>query len=291
MNSSEALIMEPAKRSNARKVMIIGAGPAGLTAACVLSKAGVESIVLEKDRLVGGISRTVNYRDYYFDIGGHRFFTKVKAVDDMWKDLLGADLLRRKRLSRIYYNKKYFSYPIRPFNALFSLGIWNSAVVLLSFLYAQIFPWRNEETFEHWVVNRFGDRLYKTFFKTYTQKVWGMPCNEIHAQWAAQRIKGLSLLTALRSALIRSKNNSNGIKTLIAEFDYPKFGPGMMWQTAANIVQENGSQVCLGAEVVGILWSGSRVTALEVKRNGQVELIHGTDFVSSMPLREAHGKV
>jgi protoporphyrinogen oxidase len=282
--------MESAKRSNARKVIIVGAGPAGLTAAYVLSKTGVESVVLEKDRLVGGISRTVNYRDYYFDIGGHRFFTKVKAVDDMWKELLGADLLRRKRLSRIYFNKKYFSYPLRPFNALFSLGIWNSFVVLLSFLYAQIFPWRNEETFEHWVVNRFGDRLYKTFFKTYTEKVWGMPCNEIRAEWAAQRIKGLSLLTALRNALIRSKNNSKNIKTLIEEFDYPKFGPGMMWQTAANILQENGSQVCLGAEVVGILWSGNRVTSLEVKRNGQAEVIHGTDFISSMPIREVFEK-
>lgn len=270
--------------------MIVGAGPAGLTAAYVLSKAGVESIVFEKDRLVGGISRTVNYKDYYFDIGGHRFFTKVKAVDDMWKELLGADLLRRKRLSRIYYNKKYFSYPLRPFNALFSLGIWNSFVVLLSFLYAQIFPWRNEETFEHWVVNRFGDRLYKTFFKTYTEKVWEMPCNEIRAEWAEQRIKGLSLLTGLRNAIICSKNNNKDIKTLIEEFDYPKFGPGMMWQTAANIVQQNGCQVCLSAEVVGILWSGNRVTTLEVKRNGQVELIHGTDFVSSMPIREVMEK-
>ncbi|MGA2936424.1 MAG: NAD(P)/FAD-dependent oxidoreductase [Syntrophobacteraceae bacterium] len=278
--------MEPAKKSNARKVMIVGAGPAGLTAAYVLSKAGVQSIVLEKDRLVGGISRTVNYKDYYFDIGGHRFFTKVKAVDDMWKELLGADLLRRKRLSRIYYNKKYFSYPLRPFNALFSLGIWNSFLVLLSFLYAQIFPWRNEETFEHWVVNRFGDRLYKTFFKTYTEKVWEMPCSEIRAEWAAQRIKGLSLLTGLRNALIRSKNNNKDIRTLIEEFDYPKFGPGMMWQTAANIVQQNGCQVWLGAEVAGILWSENRVTTLEVKRNGQVELIDGTDFVSSMPIRE-----
>jgi len=280
------MIMEPAKKSNARKVMIVGAGPAGLTAAYVLSKAGVQSIVLEKDRLVGGISRTVNYKDYYFDIGGHRFFTKVKAVDDMWKELLGADLLRRKRLSRIYYNKKYFSYPLRPFNALFSLGIWNSFLVLLSFLYAQIFPWRNEETFEHWVVNRFGDRLYKTFFKTYTEKVWEMPCSEIRAEWAAQRIKGLSLLTGLRNALIRSKNNNKDIRTLIEEFDYPKFGPGMMWQTAANIVQQNGCQVWLGAEVAGILWSENRVTTLEVKRNGQVELIDGTDFVSSMPIRE-----
>jgi protoporphyrinogen oxidase len=290
MSASQAMMIEPARRPDTRKVVVIGAGPAGLTAAYALTKAGVESVVLEKDQVVGGISRTVNYRDYYFDIGGHRFFTKVRAVDDMWKELLGGDLLRRKRLSRIYYNKKFFSYPLRPFNALFGLGIWNSFLVFLSFVYAQLFPWKNEETIEHWVVNRFGDHLYRTFFKTYTEKVWGMSCSEIRAEWAAQRIKGLSLLTALKNALIRNKDGSRHIKTLIEEFDYPKFGPGMMWQTAANTVQENGCQVLLGADVVGIFWSGNRVTALEVKRNGQLEVVHGTDFISSMPIREAMEK-
>ena len=182
-------MLAPSQTIESKKVVIVGAGPAGLTAAYVLSKAGVEATVLEKDRVVGGISRTVNYRDYYFDIGGHRFFTKVKAVDNMWKELLGGehigDLLRRRRLSRIYYNQKFFAYPLHPLNALFSLGVWNSFMVLLSYLYAQLFPWKNEETIEHWVVNRFGDRLYKTFFQTYTEKVWGMPCSEIHAEWAA----------------------------------------------------------------------------------------------------------
>ena len=283
-------MLAPSQTIESKKVVIVGAGPAGLTAAYVLSKAGVEATVLEKDRVVGGISRTVNYRDYYFDIGGHRFFTKVKAVDNMWKELLGGDLLRRRRLSRIYYNQKFFAYPLRPLNALFSLGVWNSFMVLLSYLYAQLFPWKNEETIEHWVVNRFGDRLYKTFFQTYTEKVWGMPCSEIHAEWAAQRIKGLSLVTALRNALIRNRDESKKIKTLIEEFDYPKLGPGMMWQTAADIVQKNACQVWLGAEVVGILWSGNRVSALEVKRKGEVELVYGTDFISSMPIREAIGK-
>ena len=163
-------------------------------------------------------------------------------------------------------------------------------MVLLSYLYAQLFPWKDEETIEHWVVNRFGDRLYKTFFQTYTEKVWGMPCSEIRAEWAAQRIKGLSLLTALRNALIRNRDEGKKIKTLIEEFDYPKLGPGMMWQTAADIVQENACPVWLGAEVVGILWSGNRVAALEVKRKGEVELVYGTDFISSMPIKEAIGK-
>ncbi len=289
-NTRGTVMAESPNKSDSRKAVVVGAGPAGLTAAYVLAQAGVESIVLEKDRTVGGISRTVNHRGYYFDIGGHRFFTKIKSVDNLWRELLGEDLLRRKRLSRIYYNKKFFAYPLRPLNALFRLGIWNSFLVLLSFLYARLFPWKNEETIEHWVVNRFGERLYRTFFKTYSEKVWGMPCSEIRAEWAAQRIRGLSLLTALKNALIRSAQSSKKIKTLIEEFDYPKFGPGMMWQTAADIVEKNGSQVWQGAEVVGILWSGNRVTALEVERHGHIELVHGTDFISSMPIREAIAK-
>jgi len=171
-------------------VVIIGAGPAGLTAAYVLSKAGVQSIVLEKDPTVGGIARTVNYKSYYFDIGGHRFFTKVKSVENIWKEVLGKDLLRRHRLSRIYFKKKFFYYPLRPLNALLGLGIWNSILISFSYLTSQLFPSREEETFEQWVSNRFGKRLYKIFFKTYTEKVWGISCNEISPEWAGQRVKG-----------------------------------------------------------------------------------------------------
>ena len=153
-----------------KKVVIIGAGAAGLTAAYQLHKRGAEFVVLEKDQLVGGISRTVNYKGYLFDIGGHRFFTKIKAAEDMWKEVLNEDMLHRKRLSRIYYNKKFFFYPLRPWNALFGLGIWNSTLIILSYLHAHLFPYKNEETFEEWVSNRFGKRLYNTFFKTYTEK-------------------------------------------------------------------------------------------------------------------------
>lgn len=274
-----------------KKVIIIGGGPAGLTAAYQLYKLNQRSVVLEKDQVVGGISRTVNYKNYLFDIGGHRFFTKSKAANDMWKEVLSSDLLHRKRLSRIYYNKKFFFYPLRPLNALNGLGIWNSSIILLSYLYAHIYPYKNEETFEQWVSNRFGKRLYNIFFKTYTEKVWGIPCSEIRAEWAAQRIKGLSLLSAIRNSLLKQNENKNGstvIKTLIDSFDYPKFGPGMMWQTVANIVQNNGSQVCLGAQVETILWDkeNKRVEALEVRVNGKKELIKGTDFISSMPIRE-----
>ncbi|HVY54377.1 MAG TPA: FAD-dependent oxidoreductase, partial [Thermodesulfobacteriota bacterium] len=188
---------------NNKKAVIIGAGPAGLTAAYELSKAGIKSTVIEKDSVVGGLARTVNYKGYRFDIGGHRFFTKVSAVENMWREVLGKDFLRRERLSRIYYNNRYFYYPFRLTNALRGLGVRNSVLIALSYLKAQLSPELPEDTFDKWVSNRFGRRLYGLFFKTYTEKVWGTPCSEISAEWAAQRIKGLSLMQALKNALVK----------------------------------------------------------------------------------------
>ena len=273
---------------NAKKPIIIGAGPAGLTAAYELCKAGIKSVVLEKDNIVGGIARTVNYKGFHFDIGGHRFFTKVKVVEEMWHEVLGEDFLKRDRLSRIYYNKRFFYYPLRASNALLGLGLLNSLLILLSYLMAQLFPEKPEETLEQWVSNRFGKRLYNIFFKTYTEKVWGIPCSEIRAEWAAQRIKGLSLLSALRNALLKQKNFHDGtvIKTLIDTFHYPKLGPGMMWERVANTVKEKGSEVQLEAEVERIFWSNDKVETLEVKVNGKRELVRGSHFISSMPIRE-----
>ncbi len=273
-----------------KNVLIIGGGPAGLTAAYELSKLSVGATVFEKDKVVGGISRTVNYRDYYFDIGGHRFFTKIQDVYDIWKEVLGDDLLHRNRLSRIYFNKKFFDYPLRPFNALMGLGLWSTATIIGSYLYAHIFPSKEEETFEQWVSNRFGKRLYQIFFKTYTEKVWGMPCSEIKAEWAAQRIKGLSLLKVIKNSMIKpeSGNKNVVIKTLIESFDYPKFGPGSMYQSMSKIIQENGSQVHLESEVSTILWdeNSRKVESLELNINGQKKLYHGSDFISTMPIKE-----
>lgn len=273
---------------NDKKVVIIGAGPAGLTAAYELCKSGVKSLILEKDSTVGGLAKTVNYKGYHFDIGGHRFFTKVKAVENTWYEVLGEDFLKRDRLSRIYYNKRFFYYPLRASNALSELGIWNSFLILLGYFKAQLFPEKPEETLEQWISNRFGKQLYKTFFKTYTEKVWGIPCSEIRAEWAAQRIKGLSLLTALRNALLKQKNSHDGdiIKTLVDAFNYPKLGPGMMWQKVTDIVQQKGNEVQLGAEVERILWTKNKVDAVEIKINGQRELVEGTHFISTMPIRE-----
>src|SRR5438128_7854363 len=172
-----------------KKVVLIGAGPAGLTGAYELCKLGIPSVVLEKDTQVGGLSKTLNYKGYHFDIGGHRFFTKVKAVEKTWREVLpNGEFLRRKRLSRIYYNKKLFYYPLRVPSTLRNLGLWNSFLIILSYLHARLFPARPEETFEQWVSNRFGSRLYRLFFKTYTEKVCGLACNEITAEREAQRI-------------------------------------------------------------------------------------------------------
>ncbi len=213
------------------ETFIIGAGPAGLTAAYELLKHGVKSTVLEADTQVGGLSRTVNYRGYRFDIGGHRFFSKVPLINELWREILDEeDFLVRPRLSRIHYRERFFDYPLKAANALAGLGPMEAFRIMLSYTKAQAFPSPVESNFEQWVSNRFGYRLYNIFFKTYTEKVWGLPCTEIAADWAAQRIKNLSLHEALRSALFGAVQAKDGqtITTLIDQFHYPRFGPGMM---------------------------------------------------------------
>ena len=209
-------------------VVVLGAGPAGLTASYELSKAGVKSIVLEQDSVVGGIARTVNHNGYRFDIGGHRFFTKVTVVEALWHEILGDDFIKRPRLSRIFYNGTFFSYPLKPMNALFGLGLFETFRCLASYGKARLAPIRPERNFADWVSNRFGKRLFEIFFKTYTEKVWGISTREIQAEWAAQRIKGLSLTTAIKNALFgeRAKNKGEVVKTLIEEFLYPASAPG-----------------------------------------------------------------
>jgi protoporphyrinogen oxidase len=271
-----------------KKVIIIGGGPAGLTAAYELCKAGLKSIVLEKDNIVGGISRTVDYKGYHFDIGGHRFFTRIKAIDRLWHEILGNDLLRCKRLSRIYYHKRFFYYPLRPINLISGLGIWNSFLIFMSYVSAHFSPEKPERTFEQWVTNRFGKRLYHIFFKSYTEKVWGMQCSQISSDWAVQRINGLSFITAVKNAFTRKRTDNNGaeIKTLIDAFDYPKKGPGMMWEAVADIVQQKGSTLCLGAETEKIYWTQKGVQSVGVNVNGRHEVVRGTHVISSMPIRE-----
>jgi protoporphyrinogen oxidase len=267
-----------------KKVIIIGAGPAGLTAAYELLKAGVSSIILEADETVGGLARTVNYKDYLFDIGGHRFFTKWDEVQKIWQEVLGDSFRERRRFSRIYYKNRFFFYPLRPANALAGLGIWESVRILLSYLQAQLSPQSREDNFEQWVTKRFGKRLYEIFFKTYTEKVWGIPCTEIRAEWAAQRIKSLSLGAAVRQAIFRKKTTS--IKSLIERFHYPDYGPGQMWERLAQKLHDDGSPVILRSPVARIKHSGRRVTEVLARSGETTQSYSGTDFISSMPVRE-----
>jgi protoporphyrinogen oxidase len=266
-----------------RAFTIIGGGPAGLTAAYELTRHGVQPTVLEKDRIVGGISRTEQYKGFHFDMGGHRFFTKSEEVNQMWQEVLQAEFLKRPRLSRIYYNKKFFYYPLRPLDTLKRLGIVESILIFISYLRWQIFPYRQENTFEEWVTNRFGKRLFETFFKTYTEKVWGISCKELKAEWAAQRIKDLSVKTLLVSMILKPGKK---ITTLIEEFDYPRLGPGMMWNAVKDRIQDRGGSVRMNSNVVKIHRDGLRITGVTVQRDGKEEHIGGTDFISSMPLAE-----
>jgi protoporphyrinogen oxidase len=265
------------------RVIVIGGGPAGLTAAHELARREVSATVLEKAPLVGGLSRTESYRGYQFDMGGHRFFTKSKCLQRFWEEILADDFLERDRLSRIYYRRRFFAYPLKPLQTLLGLGAYESLLILASFLRWQAFPHRVEETFEQWVTNRFGKRLFHTFFKTYTEKVWGIPCTELRAEWAAQRIRGLTLKTAVLN-MFRKSNNS--IKTLIERFHYPRQGPGMMWRAVARKIENRGGQVWTNAPVVRLERTGNQIDRVIVLRHGKEVAVQGTEFISSMPLTE-----
>jgi protoporphyrinogen oxidase len=269
----------------------MGAGPAGLTAAYLLGKEGARVTVLEADpNYVGGISKTVNYKGFHFDIGGHRFFSKSRAVEDLWTELLPNDMLVRPRSSRIFYNGKFFSYPLKAGEALIRLGPIEALRCVLSYLKARLFPFSNPRNFEEWVSNKFGARLFDIFFKTYTEKVWGMPCREISADWAAQRIKGLSLTSAVMAAILPKRKTRDGkvIKTLIDSFRYPRRGPGMMWEACAEKVRALGGEIAMGRQVRECRWNAERRewTVDSVDLSGDVRTDFATHLVSSAPVRQ-----
>ena len=271
-------------------LVIIGGGPAGLTAAFEAVKAGARAVVCERDSQVGGIAKTVRYKGYYFDLGGHRFFTKVPLVEDIWHEVLGDEFLHRSRMSRIYFNKKFFHYPLRAGNALLGLGLWNSMLIGASYVRARLFPSREEKTFEQWVVNRFGRRLFGTFFKAYTEKVWGIPCSEISAEWAAQRIKGLSLAAAVKNALFghpRGAGRKAVIKTLIDAFDYPRHGPGQLWEAVQTRLADTGrGTVLTGANVRSIRWGPAGVASVLADTPAGPRELTGTHYLSSMAMQD-----
>ena len=270
-----------------KPIVIMGGGPAGLTAAWELVRAGQDVVVWEADPVyVGGISRTVQAGGFRFDIGGHRFFSKSAEVNEVWRQIMPDDFIDCPRLSRIYYGGKFFSYPLEAMDSFVKLGPVATFQCILSYAKARLNPIKPELTFAQWVTNRFGERLFKMFFKSYTEKVWGISCDEISADWAAQRIKGLSLRDAILNAF-KGKKAAPTAKTLIRNFFYPRLGPGQMWETAVKKIVEMGGKVLLDRRVQTIHWDETGVTHITgTNQRGEFFQQEGTSFISSIPLQE-----
>lgn len=278
--------------SETDSIVIIGAGPAGLAAGYVLTGQGRDVCILEADpEYVGGISKTVQYHGFYFDIGGHRFFSKSQRVEQFWTEVLPNDMLVRPRSSRIYYRGRMFSYPLRPLEAFWKLGPIESARCILSYIWARIRPVENPVSFEDWVVNEFGRRLFEIFFKTYTEKVWGMSCADISAEWAAQRIKGLSLWRAIQESFRvqpAGQDPAKVVKTLIGTFRYPRRGPGMLWEACARKIRQRGGAVLLDRRVTGCSYDpvSEMWSVAATSRAGEVTTFRASHVISSAPLSQ-----
>ncbi len=309
-----------------KKIAIIaGAGPAGLTAAYeLLKRTDVMPIIFEATDAIGGIAQTFNYKGNRIDIGGHRFFSKSKRVMDFWFTILplqgspAADtvekgheidyatepapdpekddnvMLQRPRKSRIYFRRNFFPYPIGiTLTIAWRLGLFNTVLIALSYMKAHLFPINDETYLDAFMINRFGKRLYKTFFEDYTQKVWGVPCHQIKADWGAQRIKGLSLKRAVAHAIKDilssdfSKVQTERETSLITRFYYPKFGPGQMWEEVANHVRKSGGEIHMRHVVVGIRRDGNKIVSVKVKdmETGMITQIACDYFFSTMPIK------
>jgi protoporphyrinogen oxidase len=267
--------------STSSTTLVLGGGPAGLTAGYLLGQAGRHAIVLEAEDQVGGIAKTVERDGYRFDLGGHRFFTKAVEVDTLWHEILGEEFLLRPRMSRIFWNGRFLDYPLRGPDVIRKLGPVELVRVTASYLKTALLPKRAEESLEDWVINRFGKRLFQLFFKSYTEKVWGTPTSEIRAEWAAQRIKGLSFFSAAKAAFFGNKDNE--VKSLISEFKYPRFGPGQMWEAMTDAIEAQGNEVLLDTRVDGLRIENDRV--VEVVAGGR-SYVEPEAVVSSLPLRE-----
>ncbi|MEP7224518.1 MAG: NAD(P)/FAD-dependent oxidoreductase [Actinomycetota bacterium] len=263
---------------------VLGAGPAGLTAAYVLGLRGALGAVYEADGVVGGIAKTVEYDGYRFDLGGHRFFTKLTPVQRLWEDVLGDELLLRPRLSRIYYQGRYFAYPLEARDVINRLGLLESALCSASYFRSQLNRnWKRMDSFEDWVTANFGRRLYDAFFRSYTEKVWGIPGSEIHAEWAVQRIKDFSFRKALLAALHLTLGKPT---TLIEQFHYPRLGPGQMWEGVRRRVEERGIPVHLNHSAIAIHHEHDVIRGVTVENEGHVVDVAVDAVLSSIPLSE-----
>ena len=271
-----------------KPTVILGGGPAGLTAGYLLAKQGLPVIVLEAEDQVGGIAKTAVRDGYRFDLGGHRFFTKVKEVDDLWHEIMKEEFLKRPRMSRIYWRDrhgraKFLDYPLRGPDVIKKLGPVDLTKALVSYLWAAVKPKGKEETYEQWVSNRFGRYLFNQFFKSYTEKVWGVPTSEIRADWAAQRIKNLSFFRAAWSAFFG--NRGNKVTSLISEFNYPRYGPGQMWEQMTEDIRGLGGQVLLETKATKLDFEDGRC----VRVHAGDQVFEASAVISSLPLRNTVG--
>src|SRR5579859_6242805 len=267
--------------STPKTTLVLGGGPAGLTAGYLLGKEGTHAIVLEAEDQVGGLAKTVERDGYRFDLGGHRFFTKSQEVNDLWHEVMGDEFLLRPRMSRIYWNNRYLDYPLRGPDVIRKLGPVELTRCVTSYLHSAVRRDKSDETFEDWVSNRFGRRLFELFFKSYTEKLWGVPTTEIRAEWAAQRLKGLSFFSAAKAAFFGNKGNK--VESLISEFNYPRYGPGQMWEAMTDAIEAEGGEVRLGAPVEAIELARGRVASVTA---GDETYPLPAGVISSLPLRE-----
>jgi len=278
-------------------VVVMGAGPAGLSAAYELTRHETPVTVLEKDpRQVGGIARTLEFMGCRFDVGPHRFFSKSDEIEALWTEVLGGEIRPVSRLTRILYRGKFFDYPIRASNAFLNLGPLETARCLTSYAQARLHPVANPQSFEDWVSNQFGRRLFEIFFKTYTEKVWGISTTELSADWAGQRIRGLNLVEVIRNAILPASFRGSGeraiVKTLVDAFRYPRLGAGQMWESVAARLAAAGHPVRMGEEVVAVRHAGGRVLSAVVRDGVGTTLdVLGTQFISTMPIRELIAKL
>ncbi len=276
-----------------QKILIIGGGPAGLaTAYKILKKSpGREVIILEKENEIGGMCKTVSLSGFMFDMGGHRFFTKNEEVNKFWQEVLGDNFIKRNRLSRICYKDKFYNYPLKLSNVIGNLGLVESFLVLGSYVKQKVFPYKKEDDLERWYINRFGKRLFYHFFKNYTEKLWGIPCEQINSKWGAQRIKNLSVTSAIKNAIFPQKNGKEVIKTLIDSFNYPKKGAGQMYDMAAEKIIEMGGKILKKTEVIKLITKDNIIESVKVRDENGERIIDADEIISSMPLNELVKKI